>query len=71
MLADSKYCFNFTMLNYTDEAHRLNILGLFLCPTHKGGGALRATGSRSLIGRFSSVNATALFVGYNLNTSLC
>ena len=65
MLADSKYCLTLLSLNNTNEAHRLDNFGLFLCPTDKGGGALRGVKNSSLVSRFSSVNATALFCGYN------
>lgn len=71
MVHNSKYCFIFTTLNYTNEAHRLDILGHFLCPSYKGGGVSRGVKNPSLVSRFSSVYATALFVGYNLITSLC
>lgn len=67
MLADSKYCLTLLLLNNTNEAHRLDILGHFLCPPYKGGGVSRGVKNSSLVSRFSSVNATALFVGYNLN----
>lgn len=71
MLADSKYCFIFvTAEQYQGCTSPCNI-GHFLCPSYKGGGALREVRNLSSLGEFSSVNATALFVGDNLNKSLC
>ena len=67
MIHNSKYCFTFVSAEQNQGCTSPYNNGHFLCPLNKGGGALRGSQKPSSLGEFSSVNATALFVGDNLN----
>ena len=71
MVHNSKYCFIFVTAEQYQGCTSPCNPGLFLCPIHKGGGVTRGVKNPSSLGEFSSVYATALFVGHNLNKSLC